>query len=129
MRPKLIALLAVSALALVGCSAGEPSVEPTATVTVTATPEAEPALPAEPKPADMFANSLSSTFEGKEPQFNKSVRHKLDESYYMDRGEEYCDLIDAGKKVEPMASTASEDDYEIEHRIMINSQTFLCPKS
>lgn len=39
MRPKLIALLAVSAVALVGCAAGEPSVEPTATVTVTATPE------------------------------------------------------------------------------------------
>lgn len=33
MRPKLIALLAVSAFALVGCSVGEPSVEPTATVT------------------------------------------------------------------------------------------------
>lgn len=36
MRPKLIALLAISAVALVGCSAGEPRVEPTATVTVTA---------------------------------------------------------------------------------------------
>lgn len=32
MRPKLIALIAVSAVALVGCAAGEPSVEPTATV-------------------------------------------------------------------------------------------------
>ncbi|HJX78554.1 hypothetical protein [Glutamicibacter sp.] len=39
MRPKLIALLAVSAVALVGCSAGEPSGEPTATATVTASPE------------------------------------------------------------------------------------------
>lgn len=36
MRPKLISLLVVSAVALVGCSAGEPSVEPTVTVTVTA---------------------------------------------------------------------------------------------
>lgn len=39
MRTKTLALIAVSALALAGCSAGEPSSEPTATVTVTATPE------------------------------------------------------------------------------------------
>ena len=32
MRPKLIALIAVSAVALAGCAAGEPSVEPTITV-------------------------------------------------------------------------------------------------
>lgn len=39
MRTKTLALIAVSAVALVGCSAGDPSVEPTTTVTVTASPE------------------------------------------------------------------------------------------
>lgn len=38
MRPKLFSLFAVSALALAGCSGSEPTVQPTATVTVTATP-------------------------------------------------------------------------------------------
>jgi len=38
MRPKLIALLAVSAMALVGCASAQPSSEPTETVTVTAEP-------------------------------------------------------------------------------------------
>lgn len=61
MRPKLIALIAVSAIALVGCSAGESSVEPTATVTVTATPEPEVVtqeLPIQPNDAaeEMFAD-------------------------------------------------------------------------
>lgn len=61
MRPKLIALIAVSAVALVGCSAGEPSAEPVATVTVTATPEPEVATqetPAEPVEAveEQFAD-------------------------------------------------------------------------
>lgn len=38
MRPRIFALLAVSAVALAGCASAEPSAEPTATVTVTATP-------------------------------------------------------------------------------------------
>ena len=127
MRPKLIALIAVSAFALVGCATSETSVEPTATVTVTATPEAEPALPAEPESEDMFANTLSSTFDGKESKISKSVRYKMEESYYVDRGEEYCEQVEAGKKVEPMTDTALDDDYAIEHRIMSSAQVFLCP--
>ncbi|WP_404285438.1 hypothetical protein [Glutamicibacter arilaitensis] len=40
MRPKLIALLAASAIALVGCASAEPSVDPTATVAVDTAKEA-----------------------------------------------------------------------------------------
>lgn len=42
MRPKLIALIAVSAVALVGCSTGEPSVAPTVTVTASPSVVMEP---------------------------------------------------------------------------------------
>lgn len=41
MRPKLLSLLAVPALALTGCAGSEPIVQPTATVTVTAEPSVD----------------------------------------------------------------------------------------
>lgn len=49
MRTKTLTLIAVSAVALVGCSSAEPNSEPTATVTVTAMPE--PA--SNPAPSDL----------------------------------------------------------------------------
>lgn len=129
MRPKLIALLAVSAFALVGCSAGEPSAEPTATRTEDSNAHLLPPVPTveEPGPEDMFINTLSTTFEGNESKIDKLVRYKMEESYYVDRGEEYCEQVEAGKKVEPMVDTELDNDYEIEHRIMISAQIFLCP--
>ena len=131
MRPKLIALIAVSAFALVGCASGEaanePSAEPSVTATVFATPDVEPSAISEPGPEEMFLSTTSSTFEGGEARVNKKVHYKMEDEYIMERGYEYCDQIEAGEDIEPMTDTALPDDYEIENRIMIGAQIFLCP--
>ncbi|MGP9031560.1 hypothetical protein ACT17S_00595 [Glutamicibacter mysorens] len=68
MRPKLIALLAVPALALVGCSAPESTPEPTATVTVTATPTASANAPtSEGVDPSLFERSLDFRWQGAQP--------------------------------------------------------------
>lgn len=155
MRPKLLSLLALSAIALVGCSAPTPnSTEPEKTptkVTETTDPstgetinldangyEIEPSEtanpgpmqerpPAGPEPEHIFNSSLASTFEGKEDRIDKSIRHKLKESYYVDRGKVYCEKVESGEEVEPMTDTKLDDDYVIEQQIMLSAQIFLCP--
>lgn len=131
MRPKLIALLAVSAFALFGCASGEvntgSSVEPSESATFIATPDAEQTPAFEPGPEEMFLSTTTSTFEGGEDRVSKKVHHKMEDEYILERGHEYCELIESGKDVKPITDTALSDDYEIENRIMLGAQIFLCP--
>ncbi|MEV7644727.1 MULTISPECIES: hypothetical protein [Actinomycetes] len=131
MRPKLFAVLAISAVALVGCSAAAPASEPAPTGVQASAPvqTAVPEVVETPAPEEMFLDSLNATFDGKESQVDKSVRHKMRDSYISERGEEYCELVESGKPVEPMTDTSLNIDYEIENRILSSAQTFLCPSN
>lgn len=103
MRPRIFALLAVSAVALVGCGASEPSAQPTVTVTVTAEPK--PSASTQPKarhassaPATATSEAISDK-ELAEISFHREARAragfmgeygKIDEAKYIEALDGYC---------------------------------------
>lgn len=103
MRPKLIALIAVPAFALVGCAGSELSAEPTVTVTVTSTPEPSTATvatsPAKKTQTPVEDLTQAELRELAGPSFYRSVRAlapaygdpvTLDEDVYTDAFINYC---------------------------------------
>lgn len=103
MRPRIFALLAVSAFALVGCGASEPSAQPTVTVTVTAEPK--PSASTQPKarhassaPATATPDALSDK-ELTEISFHREARARaalmeeygqIDQDKYIKALNDYC---------------------------------------
>lgn len=101
MRPKLLSLLAVPALALVGCTSAEPSSEPTATVTVTATPSPTKAESKTHKPAPSSSESYDpgNLQDVAELSFYREARVRapiagdhteIDQEEYAEALENYC---------------------------------------
>jgi len=132
MRPKFVALLALSALALVGCSAdADPAPEPTVTAPVTATPSASADSSASQESGtdeEAFLAQLSTLSDKKEelpPKFQKKVTEK----YMLDRGEMYCEMSEKDRNIKPITSGESTGtDNGIETRILMSAQMNLCPE-
>lgn len=132
MRPKLLSLLAVCAVALVGCSAAEPGPAPANTPTASAvdkTPitEAE-ALEAEPSaaPEELFLDSIHSVVDGNENLFKGEEQKMTSETYWLDQSDMYCDQVESGKiPVEP--TTLSANGIQLERTIISSSIQYLCP--
>ena len=131
MRPKFVALVAVSALALVVCSsAAEPAPAPTATSTVAAT---SPASAADgPTKTDNAAAEAAfieglSTVTDKASQLPKNLRSKAEDSYLLKRGKEYCETIAQTGTAEPEQTVNNADDLAIEAMILNSARTNLCP--
>lgn len=124
MRPKLFALIAVSAVALVGCATAETS-EPQPTVTVTAVPsasaektaQAEPAL----SPQDQYLNGVRKQSE---------VLKDMSDSELLDLAQESCEQMEDGSRLPEVAGSNSDPDIQSANIVvygMAGSQ--LCPDS
>lgn len=133
MRPKLVALLAVSAIALVGCSAtAEPLPEPSATISAPTNPPAA-TQPEETNTAgkqeEAFLTQLSD-IKDKADQLEGNLKKKATDSYLIKRGEKYCDLLEETEAVEPLPSNSNDTtDYQIETMILQSARTNLCPEA
>ena len=128
MRPKLIALIAVSAFALVGCSSGEaanePSAEPSVTATVTAA--ASPIQDANAS-KDAFLAQLEVIKE-KKSQLEGKLKKKASDEYMLERGDKYCELLEDNDLVEPIYSDGKDaTDMQIEGMILQSARINLCP--
>ena len=129
MRPKLIALLAVSAVALVGCAASEPTVEPAQPSA--STPDAaelSETLEAEPtsEPKDLFLESVHAVVDGNEDIFKGKEQNMISESYWLEKSDKYCEQIESGNTpVEP--STLSANGIQLERTIISSASQHLCP--
>lgn len=132
MRPKFVALVAVSALALVGCSsAADPAPEPTSTATVAATSpaNAEPS-PSAPTAADAeenFLGMMENSIGIDADKYSKNLQPKLESSYWLDRGEELCDEVEPGGAVTMPTGIRSSEEYRIESSIAVAASSYLCP--
>lgn len=132
MRPKLIALIAVSAVALVGCATNESPVETQKTIAEPATSEPEQVVPTEDPYAErsveeFYVDSLVDTFARGKNNVPESLHYKMEEAYIMERGEYYCEKVEAGKKVEQIRNLDGNIEDEIENRIILDATMFLCP--
>lgn len=92
MRPRIFAVLAVSAFALVGCGASEPSAQPTVTVTV----PAETAAPVEPSAAPSEEANTDEDYLAEFEQLSISGL-KYDDSALISYGQEACEIMESGK--------------------------------
>lgn len=132
MRPKLIALIAVPALAFTGCAANEDQVTTQKTIVEPATSEPEQVVPTEDPYAErsveeFYVDSLVHTFESSKNNAPESLHYKMEEAYIMERGEYYCEKVEAGEKVEQIHNLDVNIEDEIENRIILNATMFLCP--
>ncbi len=136
MRPKLVSLLAVSALALVGCSAAEPAPTttpaPTATETLNATPsesaEAESSQEADGD-EEAFLAQLTFIRDAKE-DLSGDLKKKTSETYQLERGEEYCELLEKDPMTEPRYKDGTDaTDLQIESNILMAAKLHLCPSA
>lgn len=130
MRPKLIALIAVSTVALVGCASGEAvsktSVEPSNTVTIA--PEPSPSQDATAS-KDAFLAQLEVIKE-KESQLEGKLKKKASDEYMLERGDKYCELLEDNDLVEPIYSNGKDaTDLQIEGMILQSARINLCPTS
>lgn len=130
MRPKFVALLAVSVLALVGCSAAsETAPGPAGGAPASATPSAS----VEPSPSKEVGEDEEAFIEGlstvtdKASQLPKNLRSKAEYSYMLKRGKEYCETIAEKGTAEPEQTVNNADDLAIESMILISAQIYLCP--
>lgn len=125
MRPRIIALLAVSAigLSLTACATAEPSNEPTATVTITATPSThasvEP-LSAEETPdaEESFLNTVNRLEESMPGVSDKEL---------LDAGYEMCETYEYGSG-DPVPQLIDAGDYSVPVNgvVMFTSENTLC---
>lgn len=132
MRPKLFAIVAVSAFALVGCATNEDPVATQQTIVEPATSEPEQVVPtegpyAERSAEEFYVDSLVHTFESGKNNVPESLHYKVEEAYIMERGEYYCDKVEAGKEVEQIRNLDGNIEDEIENRIILSATMFLCP--
>lgn len=128
MRPKLIALLAVSAVALVGCASGETASKPIADPSQSVTVAAEPS-PSQDATAskDAFLTQLEVIKE-KKSQLEGKLKKKASDEYMLERGDKYCELLEDNELVEPIYSNGKDaTDLQIESMILQSARINLCP--
>ncbi len=132
MRPKLISLLAVSALALAGCSATESTPEPQPIVTVTATPTASPeeSTQAAPKlvvpednlsPEEKYLNGARKQSE---------VLKDMTDSKLLNLAHESCEQMEEGSRLPEVVGSNDVPEIQSANIVvygMAGSQ--LCPDS
>ena len=132
MRPKLISLLAVSALALAGCSATESTPEPQPIVTLTATPtasadngnDAEPTLAVPEKslsPEQAYLERAKN---------NDHTLSKMSDKELLELAEESCEGLAEGVKIPEVYESGDETSrmsVNLTVRNMAGSQ--LCPEN
>lgn len=118
MRPKLIALVAASAVALAGCTTAETS-EPQPTVTVTAVPSAS-------------AESVSGASDGDPELFVKSINFRwigeqqFSETELIDAGRDACEQMrDGVDSLETKSGLEGVSD-ENEHAIAVAAKDGFC---
>lgn len=132
MRPKFIAVLSLTALALVGCSAAETPAAPTPTqdVTITAETLAPPAsAPASSDKADeeAFLAQLAYIRDAK-GKLSGDLKKKASEAYQLKRGEKYCELLEDDPMTEPIYKNGKDaTDLQIESNILMAAKVHLCP--
>lgn len=121
MRPKLIALVAVSAAALAGCSAPESS-EPQPTVTVTAVPSAS-------------AESVSAASDGDPELFLKSIdfrwigEQQFSEAELLDAGRDACKQLRDGVDILEVESELPGISDENQDALAVAAQSQFCPET
>lgn len=128
MRPKLIALIAISAVALVGCASGEAASETNAepSNTVTIAPDPSPIQDATAS-KDAFLDQLEVIKE-KENQLEGKLKKKASDKYMLERGDKYCELLEDNDLVEPIYSDGKDaTDMQIEGMILQSARINLCP--
>ncbi len=136
MRPKFIAVLSLSALALVGCSAAETPAAPTPTQDVTITketlaPTASAQAPSETAEANekAYLAELTYLLSDKKDDLPKKFQKKITDKYMLERGKMYCEKLKKNKNLEPITSGESTGiDYAIESRILGTARNMLCPE-
>lgn len=132
MRPKLFALLAVSAVALVGCSASEGTPEPTATVTVTAEPSASPEETAQAEPTLIVPEETLSpedAYLGRARNNNYTLS-KMGDKELLELAEDSCEGLAEGVKIPEVYKSGDETKrmaVNLTVRNMAGSQ--LCPEN
>lgn len=132
MRPRIFALLAVSAVALVGCSAAESTPEPTATVTVTATPAASPDETAQAEPRLAVPNETLSP----EQKYLNGARmsdhalSKMTDKELLKLAEQSCERLAEGEKIPELVTTGSETKRLSANMAIRNAAgSQLCPEN
>lgn len=131
MRPKLVSLLAVSAIALVGCSSAAQSTTdaPQSTATSSPTPIAKPTTePSAPSNEEAFIEAVELQIEDKEEALEAGLpAKKMTEEYWLERGEIYCEQQAESSLEAPRLKSALENRFE--GVLMSASLTALCPTS
>lgn len=128
MRPKLIALIAVSAVALVGCASGETASAPSVESSQAATVAAEPSPSQDANASkDAFLAQLEVIKE-KKSQLEGKLKKKASDEYMLERGDKYCELLEDNDLVEPIYSDGKDaTDMQIEGMILQSARINLCP--
>lgn len=124
MRPKLIALVAVSAigLSLTACATESPSSEPTATVTVTATPSKESVETAElAEPSEEKFLSRMATME------NETVGISDDE--LLEAGYKACENYEYGSGDKSPSYVDAGNYTDMVNTVITLTATELCPEN
>lgn len=114
MRPKLFSPLAVSAIALVGCSASETPAEPAPSVApATAIPEVEPTPTQDPE--DVFLEKVHQELDRHSEYFATAVPKKmLTDEALLKQGKSLCKKIKNGTiSPNPITDDAGLADLEI----------------
>lgn len=130
MRPRILALLAVSAVALAGCSASEGAPEPTATVTVTAAPSATPEETAQAEPTLVVPEKSLSPEDAylERARSNDHTLSKMGDKELLDLAEKSCEGLADGVKIPEVYESGDETtrmSVNLTVRNMAGSQ--LCP--
>lgn len=126
MRPRIFAVLAVSAFALVGCSASEGSPEPQPTVTATSAPSASPDETAQA--------SVEASTEKIEEEFiveYKQMAGNVDlysEDELVEIGYDTCELMKDGKKVPHNFTGDTQGDHSVGIPAGMAAKAKLCPE-
>lgn len=137
MRPKFVALFAVSVLALAGCSsAAEPAPEPTEPAAPEARQAIDPPVSAEPSPSqeangdeEAFLAQLAFIRDAKE-NLSGDLKKKTSETYQLDRGKKYCELLEEDPMTEPLYKDGKDaTDLQIESNILMAAKLHLCPSA
>lgn len=132
MRPRIFALLAVSAVALTGCSTSDVTPEPTATVTVTAAPRATPEETAQAEPTLVVPEeSLSPEqkyLNGARKQ--SEILNDMSDSELLDLAHESCEQMEDGSRLPEVVGSNDAPLVQSANIVvygMAGSQ--LCPES
>lgn len=119
MRLKPLALLALSALALVACSSTEPATEPIATAQATPSASAESVSGAVGDDPELFVKSINYRWIG-EQQFS--------EAELIDAGREACDQMRDGTDSLETKSGLDGISDENEHAVAVAAKDGFCPE-